>query len=69
VLFARFEDNQLIDTGWTGHVARIVDDRSAYKVVVGKPESKRSNRRYSCRLQGNVTISLKAIYTAAFDGR
>jgi hypothetical protein len=27
---------------WAGHVARIGEKRNAYKIVVGKPERKRS---------------------------
>jgi hypothetical protein len=28
--------------GWVGHVARIGEMRNAYRILVGKPEAKRS---------------------------
>jgi hypothetical protein len=30
---------------WTGHVARMGEDRGVYRVLVGKPEGKRPLRR------------------------
>jgi hypothetical protein len=30
---------------WAGHVARIVENRKAYRLFVGKPEGKRPLRR------------------------
>ena len=30
---------------WAGHVARMVEERGAYRVLVGKPEGKRTLRR------------------------
>ena len=31
---------------WAGHVARIEKDRSAFKILTGKPAGKRPMRRY-----------------------
>jgi hypothetical protein len=31
---------------WTGHVARIVEKRNAFRILVGKPEGKRPRRRW-----------------------
>jgi hypothetical protein len=33
---------------WAGHVARMVEDRNVYKVLMGKPEGKRPCGRPSC---------------------
>jgi len=35
--------------GWTGHVARRGERRGVYRVLVGKPEGKRSLERPRCR--------------------
>jgi hypothetical protein len=34
---------------WTGHVARMGKMRNAYKIVIEKPEGKRTLRRARCR--------------------
>jgi hypothetical protein len=36
--------------GWAGHVARMVDVRNAYSILVGKPKGKRrlGRRRRTC---------------------
>jgi len=34
---------------WAGHVARVGEERGAYKVLVGKPEGKRPLERPRCR--------------------
>jgi hypothetical protein len=34
---------------WTGHVARMREERSVYKVLVGNPEGKRPLGRPGCR--------------------
>jgi hypothetical protein len=34
---------------WEGHVARIGEKRNAYKILVGKPEGKRTLGRPRCR--------------------
>jgi hypothetical protein len=34
---------------WTGHVALVVKMRKVYKILVGKPERKRSRGRYRLR--------------------
>ena len=39
---------------WAGHVARMEQSRNAYKVLVGKPEGKRSLRRPRRRWEDNL---------------
>jgi hypothetical protein len=39
---------------WAGHVARIGEKRNAYRLLVGKPEGKRSLRRPRHRLVDNA---------------
>jgi len=32
--------------GWAGHVARMGEERGVYRVLVGKPEGRKSNKYY-----------------------
>jgi len=42
---------------WTGHVARTVDWRGAYKVLVGRPEGKRPFERR----EDNIKMDLQEV--------
>jgi hypothetical protein len=44
-----------------GHVARIGEDRKAYKVLVGKPEGKRPLGRPRRRREGGIRMDLREI--------
>ena len=46
---------------WTGHVARMEEDRSAFKIVTGKPTGKRRLGRTRRRWEGNIRIGLEEI--------
>jgi hypothetical protein len=46
---------------WVGHVAYRREKRAAYRVLVGKPEGKRSLETLRCRWKGNVTTYLRDI--------
>jgi hypothetical protein len=46
---------------WTGHVAGIGERRSAYRVLVGKPERKRPLRTPRPREKYNIKMELKGI--------
>jgi len=41
---------------WTGHVARMVDRRGVYSVLVGKPEGKRPLGKAMRRWEDNLII-------------
>ena len=41
------------------HVARIGERRAAYRVLVGKPEGKRSLGRLRSRLEDNIKMDLQ----------
>ena len=43
---------------WAGHVARMVEDRTLHRVLVGKPEVKRPLWRPSCRREDNIKMDL-----------
>jgi hypothetical protein len=43
---------------WAGHVARIGEDRVVHRVLVGKPEGKRSLRRPRRRWENNNKMDL-----------
>ena len=46
---------------WTGHVARMEDDRSAFKILTGKPTGNRPLRRPRRRVEDNIRMDLEEI--------
>jgi hypothetical protein len=46
---------------WAGHVARMVEGRGAYRVLVGKPEGKRPLGRPRRRWEYNIKMDLGEI--------
>jgi hypothetical protein len=46
---------------WAGHVARMGEERSVHRVLVGKPEWKRSLRRPRLRWKSNIKMNLQAV--------
>jgi hypothetical protein len=46
---------------WAGHVARMGEKRNAYRILVGKPEGKRSLGRIRRRWVDNITMDLREI--------
>jgi hypothetical protein len=43
---------------WVGHVARMGQTRTAYRLLVGKPETKRPLGRPRCRWADNIKMHL-----------
>jgi hypothetical protein len=43
---------------WAGHVARVVEKRKEYRLLVGKPEGKRQRGRPRRRLMDNNRMDL-----------
>ena len=48
---------------WTGHVARMKESRSAFKILTGKPRGKRPLGRPSYSWEDNIKMDLKKIAT------
>ena len=46
---------------WAGHVARMEQFRNAYRVLVGKPESKRPLGRPRRRWEDNIKMDLREV--------
>ena len=46
---------------WAGHVARMEQSRNAYRVLVGKPEGKRTLGRPKRRWEDNIKIDLREV--------
>ena len=46
---------------WAGHVARIGEERGAYRVLVGKPEEKRPLGRRRRRWVDNIRMDLQEV--------
>jgi hypothetical protein len=46
---------------WAGHVARMVEGRGIYRVLVGRPEGKRPLGRPRRRWEDNIQIELRDI--------
>ena len=47
--------------GWAGHVALMVEERGAYRVLVGKPEGKRPLGRLRRRWVNNIRMDLQEV--------
>ena len=46
---------------WAGHVARMGEGRGVRRVLVGKPEGKRSLRRPRSRWEDNIKMDLQEV--------
>ena len=46
---------------WAGHVARMEEGRSAFKIFTGKPTGKRSLGMPRCRWEDNIRMDLEEI--------
>jgi hypothetical protein len=46
---------------WAGHVARIVEKRKAYRILMGKPKGKRPLGRSIRRWVDNIKMDLREI--------
>ena len=44
---------------WAGHVARVEEGRSAFKIVTGNPSGKRPPERANCRWEDYIRVDLK----------
>jgi len=47
--------------GWAGHVARVGEERGVYRLLVGKPEGKRSLGRCRHRRVDNIRMNLQEV--------
>jgi hypothetical protein len=52
---------------WVRHVARMGEERNAYRLLVGKPEGKRPLRRPRCRWVDNIKMDLLEIGWGGVD--
>ena len=52
---------------WAGHVARMVERRDTYRVLVGKPEGKRPLGRTRHRWENNIKIDVKEMGWLGMD--
>jgi len=52
---------------WTGHVARMGEERGVYRVLVGKPERKRPLRRPRYRWVNNIRTDLQEVGCGYLD--
>ena len=46
---------------WVGHVAPMGEGRGVHRVLVGKPEGKRSLGRPRCRWEDNIKMDLEGV--------
>ena len=46
---------------WAGHIARMEQFRNAYRVLVGKPVSKRPLERPRCIWEDNIKMDLRGV--------
>jgi hypothetical protein len=52
---------------WAEHVARVVEGRGVYMVLVEKPEGKRPLGRPRCRLEDNIKMDLQKVGCVDMD--
>jgi len=52
---------------WAGHVARMGEERGAYRVLVGKPEEKRPLGRPRLRWVDNIRMDLQEVRCGYVD--
>ena len=52
---------------WAGHVARMRERRGVYRVLVGKPEGKRTLRRPRRRWADNIKMDLQEVGCGGMD--
>ena len=52
---------------WAGHVARMGEERGAYRVLVGKPEGKRPMGRPRRRWVDNIRMDLQEVGCGYMD--
>jgi hypothetical protein len=52
---------------WAGHVARMVEGRGVHRVLVGKPEGKRSLGRPRRRWEDNIMMDLHEVECESMD--
>jgi hypothetical protein len=52
---------------WTGHVARMVEHRGVYRVLVRKPEGKRPLGRHRRRWEDNIRMDLQDVGCRGVD--
>jgi hypothetical protein len=52
---------------WLGHLARMGEKRTAYRILVGKPEGKRPLGRLRRRWDDNIKMNLREIGWGGMD--
>jgi hypothetical protein len=52
---------------WAGHMARMGEERNAYRVLMGKPEGKRPLGRPRRRWEGGIRMDLREIGWESID--
>ena len=52
---------------WAGHVALMGEERGVYKVLVGKPEGRRTLARPRCRWVDNISTDLQEVICGYMD--
>jgi len=52
---------------WAGHVARVGEERVVYRVLVGKPEGRKSLRRPRRRWLDNIRTDLQEVGCGYMD--
>jgi hypothetical protein len=52
---------------WAGHVVHMGEGRGVYRVLVGKPEGKRTMGRHRHRWEGNIKMDLQEVGCRGMD--
>jgi len=68
ILFTKYYSGDQIEMRWAGHVARMGERRSAYRVMVEKPEGRRTIGRSRCIWEDNIKIDRQEMGWGAWTG-
>ena len=52
---------------WAGHVARMLKRRGVYRILVGKPEGKKSLGRHRHRREDNIKMDFQEVGCGSAD--
>jgi hypothetical protein len=52
---------------WAGHIARMVEGRGVYRVLVGKPEGRRPLGRLRLRWEDNIRMDFREVGCGCVD--
>jgi hypothetical protein len=63
-----FAEHFSVTLRWAGHIARVVERRGVYRVLVGKPEGRGPLGRPRRRWEENIKVDLREMVCGTWTG-